>query len=83
MNRADNVRLGDAPFAHLEFIREGQDAFEIEPPLLTTREARFLNREMPAIEEPGTVHPDWLTPEELDNFKKVYRYYPVFAESEL
>ena len=30
-----------------------------------------------------TEAPDWLSAEELENFRQVYRYYPVYAESEL
>jgi hypothetical protein len=82
VNPADSGRLGPHAFDDLFFARSGEEAFEISPPMLTSREVRFLNRRMPAAEE-GGQDPSWLSTEELDSFKQIYRYYPIFAESEL
>ena len=48
--------------------------------MLTSRELRHLNKQMPL--GPTDLVPG-LTPEEIENYKMVYRYYPVFSEAEL
>jgi hypothetical protein len=71
-------KFGPAPFAGLSFTRSSDDAFEIKPPMLTGREARYLSSRMP-----GSLSVDWLSDEEVANYREIYRYFPIFAESEL
>jgi len=82
LNPADSRSLGESPFDGLSFTRKDGDAMEIKPPILTGREVRYLNRLCPQDNE-KTEAPEWLTPEEVESFRQVYRYYPVYAESEL
>jgi len=82
LNPADAATLGAEPFDGLPFIRKTEDALEIKPPVLTGREARHLSRLCPDDSAKFEV-PDWLTKEEVESFRQVYRYYPVYAESEL
>jgi hypothetical protein len=81
-NAADAKRIGSDPFAGLSFARNGRDAFEIKAPTLTGREVRFLNRHLPH-DDGATKTPTWLSEEDAASFRDVYRYYPIFAESEL
>lgn len=82
LNGADKTKLGPDPFAGLHFVRAGESAFEILAPMLTGREVRFLNSLLP--DQGGSpVSPDWLQKSDFDHFCEVYRYYPIFAESEL
>lgn len=82
LNRADAAEFGADPFDGLTFIRTGEESVEIDPPTLTGREIRHLSRLLPN-ETRGSLKADWLSPEELERFRELYRYYPVFAESEL
>lgn len=82
LNPADAKTLGTDPFDGLPFIRKAEDALEIKPPILTGREVRHLSRLFPN-DDAETDAPAWLTAEDLENFRQVYRYYPVYAESEL
>lgn len=82
LNPADARVLGANPFDGLPFTRTGEDALEIKPPILTGREVRHLSQLFPH-DDANTEAPAWLKAEDIDNFRKVYRYYPVFAESEL
>ncbi len=82
LNDADAGVLGPDPFAGLFFIRKSGDPIEIRPPVLTGREARHLSRLFPH-DRRRTRTLKWLSSEEIENFREVYRYYPVFAESEL
>lgn len=83
LNAADEAKLGPDPFADLDFIRDGADSCDLLPPTLTGREVRFLNQLLPQDPPDLSATKKWLRPEEAENFKKVYRYYPIFAESEL
>ena len=80
VKRADAATLGTNPFRGLSFIRDGVDGLEIQPPALTGREVRYLNRVLP---HKKPAKPVWLAESELANYRDIYRYYPVFAESEL
>jgi len=82
LNAADASTLGPDPFAGLPFIQKAEDAIEIKPPVLTGREVRHLSQLFPHEEE-KTEALEWLDAEEIENFRQVYRYYPVYAESEL
>lgn len=82
LNPADAKTLGESPFNGLSFIRNAEDAVEIKPPVLTGREVRHLSRLFPH-DDAKTEAPEWLAAEELENFRQVYRYYPLYAESEL
>ena len=82
LNPADAATLGADPFGGLPFIRNAEDAVEIKPPVLTGREVRHLSRLFPH-DNTTTEFESWLTKEEIEDFRQVYRYYPVYAESEL
>lgn len=82
LNPADAAILGADPFLGLPFIRKAGEALEIKPPILTGREVRHLSRLFPH-DDVKTDAPEWLAAEEVKSFQQVYRYYPVYAESEL
>jgi hypothetical protein len=82
VNESDERRLGTQPFTEMDFIRDGRDSLELKPPTLTGREVRYLNQLLPH-DGAGISAVKWLKADEIENFKKLYRYYPVFAESEL
>jgi hypothetical protein len=82
LDKKDDARLGSEAFDGLSFVRTGADAFLIEPPMLTGREVRHLNQLLPYAASNPT-QPSWLTVEERNAYRDVYRYFPVFAESEL
>ncbi|MCE7962676.1 MAG: hypothetical protein DYH05_09300 [Acidobacteria bacterium ACB1] len=66
-------------FSTLDFTRSGSDAYLIEAPLLTFREIRTLERDLPVT----TNRPNLpLSASDIDKFGKVYRYFPMFAEGE-
>lgn len=74
-------RMPASTFALLEFVRRGNEPYLIEPPVLTSRELRHLDN---VLTKRGFSKPvqDWLPAEECDKYRKVYRYYPTFAEVE-
>ena len=82
LDAADKRSLGKNPFHDLQFVREGAAAMLIAPPMLTTREIRHLNQSGPDKPKGGALL-EWLTDEQHERYREVYRYFPVFAESEL
>lgn len=82
VSEADSRKLGKNPFKGLRFIRDGAEPATIAPPTLTGREVRHLNRLLP--KHGGKLRgPAWLTSGEYERYREIYRYYPIFAESEL
>jgi len=75
-------RLGTAAFGGLSFLRTGKDPFLIAPPTLTGREVSYLNQRLPKRGR-GLGHPRWLSETDRHRYVDVYRYFPIFAESEL
>jgi hypothetical protein len=82
-DQGDTRKLSASHFQDLEFIRtqENDGAYQIESPILTLREIRFLDERLPRISKSGR-HPRWLPEVERKKYAKVYRYYPAFSEVE-
>ena len=78
--RADQAqRLANCEFSDFEFLREGDDPFEIRVPVLTYREQLKLSAELPS----GDPVPPFLATGDVSAYRTVYRYYPTFIETDL
>jgi len=79
---------GDAPkearccFEELRFVRTGDKECRIEPPMLTLREVKYLDAQLPCRRRMTPKCPG-VEREALKRYADVYRYYPNFAEAEL
>jgi hypothetical protein len=82
IDATDSAKLGQDAFGGLWFVRDGSDSVEINPPTLTSREVRHLTRLLPDDRE-DFPKVEWLSADEVKAFQQIYRYYPVFSESEL
>ena len=82
MNSQDRGRLPSEPFAGLDFIRRQQDPYRIDVPVLTWREANYLNERLPRS-LPDVAKPEWLSEEDRQTYGRVYRYFPTYLEAEL
>ncbi|MCX6071047.1 MAG: hypothetical protein NTU91_09345 [Chloroflexi bacterium] len=80
-NDATDTRLGGCDFKDLHFIRRSLDEapFEIKIPRLTRKERLYLDHHMPCSDdwEPTEFE---LAKESVQEYARVYRYYPTFAE---
>jgi hypothetical protein len=83
LDQKDDARFGSMPFDGLGFIRDGAEPFMIEPPMLTGREVRYLNQLLPHTAATDMPDPAWLSDADRKAYREVYRYFPIFAESEL
>ena len=68
-------------FGQLDFVRDGQEAYEIVVPNLTFREMRHIDAQLPP--SPGHTVDAPVEPEDLDAYKAIYRYFPRFVEADL
>lgn len=79
LGRAHASKMPKATFKMLEFVRKGDEPYLIEAPVLTSRELRYLDNHLTAQ---GFGEASWLPKAERDKYRKIYRYYPTFAEVE-
>jgi hypothetical protein len=75
-------KFASAAFDDLSFVRRGAEPYEIDVPKLTFREMRHLDQQLPCatgedVSSPGVPNDD------VANYSKLYRYFPVFTESEV
>ena len=71
--------LESAKLDKLEAYRPDEHYFLINPPVITPVETRHVNRQLPTTGNVALVCPG-LRKEELDEYSKLYRHYPLFYE---
>lgn len=82
LNAVDAAKLPMANFADLDYICPGPTPFLIEVPVLTWREANWLNKQLPRS-APEVPKPTWLPEDERRRYGRVYRYFPTYLEAEV
>jgi hypothetical protein len=76
-------------FNNLDFIRNGEETFDLIVPKLTFREMHALNKLLPKNEIPKTkksknkILSIPLALDDIKNYASIYRYFPIFSESNL
>ena len=81
VNPNDAERLGPEDFKDLRFIRTGDEAYEIRFPILTRKETRHLDTQLPTGRSRRA--PVWLPDEDRQSYRDLYRYFPNFVEAEI
>lgn len=74
------TELDSCNFEELDFYRSGESAFKIALPLLTLRELRHLERQLPLI---GEADYGSIPPGDANKFISLYRYFPNFSVTSL
>jgi hypothetical protein len=69
-------------FPGLHFVREADAPFRIEVPLLTIREIRHLDKQLPT-DNVATLTSDQVPPGDTEKYSRFYRYFPTFGEVDL
>jgi hypothetical protein len=90
VNEADHKIFVDYNIGEYDFLRDKEDMFNIEIPILTTKEVRFLNSQMPTgIDSDGNFldatlignfNPK-LAKNEVLKFASIYKFFPHYTES--
>ncbi len=73
----DALRVGSHGFDGLDFVRAGDEAFEIRVPLLTRREMALLDSRLPRGRRVSLA---WLGGTAIADYRAIYRYSPMFGE---
>lgn len=85
-----NEKVTLCNFSDLYFFRNDENVFYIDPPNLTYREIKYLNKYMslndiskiPKDDADNKI--DKIVPmQDIKKFQKIYRYFPTFSESNL
>jgi hypothetical protein len=79
-DEAQEAIVSKCGFNHLDFYRDGEEAYFIDPPLLTFREMRALEKHLPLVNAPTNLP---ISDTDMQRYDGVYRYFPYFAETEL
>jgi hypothetical protein len=82
LEEGEAPRFASADFEALDFVRRGTEAYEIDVPKLTFREIRHLDQQLPCASGTEASSPG-VPAKDVENYSKLYRYFPVFAESEV
>jgi len=78
--QADTDSVEGCGFEELGHVSSDDTAINIQVPLLTYREVRFLESELPLLDPAAIENRTGIPADEIDIFKKVYRYFPAFME---
>ncbi len=82
-NNFDKEEIGKCGMCDLEFSRKCGDApYSITVPVLTYKEIAVLNKNMPDCSYP-IEEASFLSQDEVEGYKKIYRYYPTTIETGL
>ena len=81
-DEGDSNRVDYCSFEDLDFIRGGDDPYHIEVPILTYREIRHLDKQLP-IEDSARLQAAAIPQEDLERYSREYRYFPTFAETDV
>lgn len=69
-------------FEKLQFIRLSDDPYLIQVPSLTFREIQHLDAQLPTL-EPAEITSSAVPQSHIEQYARVYRYYPNFAEADM
>ena len=67
-------------FNELNFVRFGEETYNIEVPCLTMKEMRHLNAQLPKVGAAALALPG-VPPSDIERYAELYRYFPTFAEA--
>ncbi len=79
-SKEEGENLKQCEFDSLDFVTSGDETYEIFVPKLTLREIKQLEKQMPNT---SNLNHQWLNLKEIEQFSRIYRYYPHFSEAEI
>lgn len=80
--QGESTKVEKCGFSDLSFIRSEEEPYKIKVPILTYKEIRYLDCQLPCddienLELPGAPK------EQIKRYAQYYRYFPNFAETEI
>jgi len=89
VNKEDKEIFNSVNFDEYSFIKKGEEAFNIDIPILTMKEIRFLNSQLPygidddgnfLVAVPNASNPN-LAQTDIQKYAKIYSFFPLYAEA--
>jgi hypothetical protein len=74
--------VAECGFEKLQFIRSSDDPYLIQVPSLTFREIQHLDSQLPTS-EPSEITSSAVPQRHIEQYARIYRYFPNFAEAEM
>lgn len=75
-----NMLLEKCSFDDFDYLKSDEDYYKIQVPNLTFREIHYLNQLLPLS---GNTPTSFIPQKEIEQYAKVYRYFPTFTEAEI
>ena len=69
-------------FDNLDFVKTGEEAYNIEVPSLTLKEIRHLDKQLPCL-DPSNLDAPSISAQDLRRYSQIYRYFPSFVDAEI
>lgn len=82
VDRGQIGSLSKCAFSELPWYRDGETAFHIDVPMLTYRELRYLDTQLP-ISSCNDIIPIGVPTKDLEKYFMLYRHFPNFTEADL
>jgi len=81
---ADREKLETCSFEELQFVRSGDEPYEIRVPCLTLKEMRYISELLPKARVEGfEIELEGVPASDIRDFTELYRYFPTFTEAVL
>lgn len=74
--------LSHCGFENIEFVTSDDEPYLIEVPNLTFKEIRHLGEQLP-VDDPTELRAEAVPEADLERYRRLYRYFPTFAEAEI
>lgn len=71
-----------ANFSELPFVKHGEEPYVIDVPVLTRREIRYWESQIP-LDEEKLADTFGIPPKDIQQFEQLYRFYPHFTEADI
>ncbi|MEH1965460.1 O-methyltransferase [Nostoc sp.] len=75
-------KVDNCYFDQLPFVRTQEEEYLIKVPNLTYRELRYLDTQLP-VSDISTVSLPGVSSKDIENYSNIYRYFPMFAETDV
>lgn len=75
--------LEKCSFHDFEYVKTNEEIYKIEVPNLTFREIHYLNQNLPLQDEGLNTFRRCIPEKEINQYAKIYRYFPAFTEAEV
>jgi hypothetical protein len=78
----DKPKFDACEFDKLQFFRAGDESFNIDVPILTLKEMRFLDAQLPRTNKTRLRAPA-IPKKAVEDYAKLYKYFPAYVDADV